>query len=487
MQSTEKRSILFAIFEAEPFLKTGGLGDIGGSFPGALKKTGCPIRVILPKFSSIPEIYREKMRKVAELTVPLAWRRQYCGIETLDYKGVTYYFVDNEYYFKRENPYGYGDDAERIAFFSKAVLESLQYLPDFSCAILHCNDWHTALIPVFLQEYYRNLPLYASIRTIFTIHNLAYQGIFPWSVLTDVLGFSENSFAARQLQYDDTVNYMKGGILYSDLLTTVSPTYAQEIRDSYFGQKMENFFVQRQDQLFGILNGIDTETYNPAHDPWIAYPYDVEHLEDKQRNKQALQQELGLPEKEDSPLFVMVSRLTEQKGVQLLIEILGQWLEGDVQVAVLGNGEKTYEEQLQRLSDYYPQKLRVHLTFDVALARRFYAGADGLIMPSRFEPCGLSQMIAMRYGTLPIVHETGGLKDTVQSYPSLGGDGWGFGFFEYHASALLGALQWAEKIYRQYPQEWRKLIKRAMRKDFGWERSAEQYRALYQKLYEQAR
>ena len=478
-----KLQILYAIFEAEPFIKTGGLGDVGGSLPSAVCKEGADMRVILPKLDTIPSEYKEKMRKIAEFTVPLAWRSQYCGVETLKRKGVTYYFIDNEYYFKRPSPYGYGDDGERIAFFSKAVLESLQWIPGFSPDVIHCNDWHTALVPVFLREQYMALPAYAKIRTVFSVHNLRFQGIFPGYLLGDVLGLSQSKPAVDQLSFGDAVNYMQGALYYSDRLTTVSPSYAEEIKTAWYGEHMEEIFQRRQSVLSGILNGIDLYRYSPGRDPYIAEKYNASTFrKGKSANKAALQKQLGLKQDPDVPLIVMISRLTEQKGLDLVLGILEELLREDLQLAVLGVGDEKYESAFRHYQSIMPDKVRACMTFDLAMSSRFYAGADLLLMPSRFEPCGLSQMIAMRYGTIPVVRETGGLKDSVIPYNRYEDTGDGFGFANYNAHELLYAVKQGVELYRESRSSWDALVKRAMRKDFSWKRSAKQYIELYEEL-----
>ena len=474
--------VLYAIFEASPFVQTGGLGDVGGALPTALSRKGCDVRVMLPKFGSIPAHFRQQMESVTHFYVPLGWRNEYCGIELLEWKGVPYYFLDNEYYFRREKPYGYFDDGERIAFFSKAVTESIRHLPDFPCHILHCNDWHTALSTVYLREFYCGLPQYDGIRTVFTVHNLHYQGIFGSQVLGDVLGLNGVPAAADQLTLRGDVNFMKGALCYSDILTTVSPTYAKEIRNSYFGEKLEDLFNSRWDRLYGILNGIDTEDYDPARDQALAAPYDAAHFAKKKVNKLALQRELNLEVNAEIPLLVMVSRLTEQKGLDLLLRILDELLLSRVEVAILGTGDAKYENALREIAWRHPGRMNASLFFETALSRRFYAGADVLMMPSRFEPCGLSQMIAMRYGTLPVVRETGGLRDTVQSYNKYTGEGTGFSFANFNAHELLFTLKEAARVYREEPKAWRRMVARAMAADFSWNRPAQTYLEIYRRL-----
>ena len=474
-------NILFASFEAEPFMKTGGLGDVAGTLPSYIQGAGFDIRVILPKLSVIPEKYRAKMEPVACFDVQLSWRKQYCGLLTLKHKGVTYYFLDNEYYFKRDRVYGDYDDGERIAFFSKAILESILHMPDFMPDILHCNDWHTALTPVYLREKFMGIPGFDKMKTVFTIHNLKFQGVFPGSVLGDVLGLHDCP-AAGQLMYGDSVNYMQGAIRYSDRLTTVSPTYAEEICTPYYGEGMDWLFSERKSVLSGILNGIDTKKYDPMTDKAVEIPFDADSLELKRRNKEKLQAELGLTVDADLPMFVVVSRLTEQKGFDLITYNLPEIVRRDMQFVVLGVGEARFEEAFRWYAAANPEKICACIAFDELLSRRLYACGDVLLMPSRFEPCGLAQLMAMRYGTLPLVRETGGLRDTVRPYNQYTGDGTGFSFANYNAHELMGTIDTALDVWKNHPDDWRTMQKTAMAEDFSWRVSAKKYRALYRDL-----
>lgn len=482
-QEEKKLQVLYAIFEADPFIKTGGLGDVGGSLPNAICRLGVDMRVILPKVGSIDENDKKKMKRIAEFTVPLSWRNQYCGIEQLKRKGVTYYFVDNEYYFNREYPYGYEDDGERIAFFSKAVLECLMHIPDFSPDIIHCNDWHTALTPVFLREHYMHLSQYRKIRTVMSVHNLKFQGIFPRNLLGDVLGLADRKNAVDQLSYGDAVNYLQGGLYYSDRITTVSPSYAEEICSPWYGEKLDGIFRHRSAVLTGILNGIDTYKHSPGRDVHIAQKYNVSTVRaGKAANKEALQRELGLSVRDDVPLIAFISRLTEQKGLDLLVHILEELLCEDIQFVALGVGERKYEDAFRYFQGVMPDKASACITFDLPLSSRLYAGADMLLMPSRFEPCGLSQMIAMRYGTVPIVRKTGGLADTVIDFRQDDKAGNGFCFANYNAHELLFTIKDAIDIYQHDLISWMAMRKNAMKRDFSWKNSAKQYIALYEDL-----
>ena len=474
-------NILFASFEAEPFMKTGGLGDVAGTLPAYIAGAGFDIRVILPKLSVIPEKYREKMQPVACFEVQLSWRRQYCGLLTMRHRGVTYYFLDNEYYFKRDNVYGEFDDGERIAFFSKAVLESILHMPDFMPDIIHCNDWHTALTPVYLREQYLGISGFDRIKTVFTIHNLKFQGVFSSSVLGDVLGLHDCP-AAAQLMYGDAVNYMQGAVRYSDRLTTVSPTYAEEICTPYFGEGMDWLFLARKNVLSGILNGIDTKKYDPMTDKAVYFPFNADTLDVKRRNKEKLQAELGLTVDADIPMFAVVSRLTEQKGFDLVTYNLPELMRRRMQLVVLGVGSPQFEEAFRWYAAAYPDRMAACITFDEPLSRKLYACADVLLMPSRFEPCGLAQMMSMRYGTLPLVRETGGLRDSVQPYNQYTGEGTGFSFANYNAHELLATIDLALDVWENRPDDWRTLQKNAMAQDFSWRTSAKKYRALYRDL-----
>ncbi|MDE6635816.1 MAG: glycogen synthase GlgA, partial [Lachnospiraceae bacterium] len=480
-------NVLFAAFEAVPFLKTGGLGDVAGSLPPALKKAGCDVRVIIPKFLDMPDEYKSKLEHVTDFYVPLGWRNQYCGIEQLEHNGVTYYFVDNEAYFARHGAYGYFDDGERIAFFSKAIVECIQYLPDFECDVLHCNDWHTALAPVFLREFYGGIPLYDNIKTVFTVHNLKFQGQFTDLILGDILGLSHIAPAAQQLRCDRTsINYMQGALCYSDILSTVSPTYAGEIQNSYYGEHMEKIFQRRNHVLYGILNGIDTDVYNPEKDMDIAKQFSSDNIDGKKECKRAIQEELGLEQNPDIPLIIMIGRLTEQKGMDLVKKVLDELMRESVQVAILGTGDREYEDTLRYFENVYRGKLSARIMFDEKLSHRMYAGADMILMPSRFEPCGLSQMIAMAYGTLPIVREVGGLKDSVKPYNMYTGEGTGFSFANYNAHEMLFTIKNAIYVYYNKKDDWNKLQQTAMNEDFSWSQAAESYVDMYLRLHPEA-
>lgn len=479
--SSKKMQIVFASAECAPFVKTGGLGDVAGSLPAALVRAGAEVIVMVPKYATIKDEYKAQMEHFSDFYVSLGWRNEYCGLEKLEHDGVTYMFIDNERYFARDYPYGFFDDGERFAFFSKAITESLQHLPaGFECDILHCNDWQTALAPVFLREFYQGLPLYDRVKTVFSIHNVAFQGQFSDTVMEDILGVAHIPAAASQLRCDAcSVNYMLGALRYADAITTVSPTYANEIQTPEFGEGLDGVLRERSYALQGILNGIDVAGFDPATDKRIAANYTVEDRSGKAVCKAKLQEELGLEVRDDRPLMVMVTRLTRQKGMDLVMYALDRILAGGVQVAVLGTGDRDYEDGLRYFQDKYPGTMAARIEFDPALSQRMYAAADMFLMPSKFEPCGLSQIIAMRYGTLPIVRETGGLKDTVIPYNEFTGEGTGFSFTNFNGDEMGDAVFRAARLFWDNRDAWNQLITQAMSQDFSWTRSADKYLDLY--------
>ena len=480
-ETSKKMQIVFASAECAPFVKTGGLGDVAGSLPSALVRAGAEVIVMVPKYATIKDEYKAQMEHFADFYVSLGWRNEYCGLEKLEHDGVTYMFIDNERYFARDYPYGFFDDGERFAFFSKAITESLQHLPaGFECDILHCNDWQTALAPVFLREFYQGLPLYDRVKTVFSIHNVAFQGQFSDTVMEDILGVAHIPAAASQLRCDAcSVNYMLGALRYADAITTVSPTYAGEIQTPEFGEGLDGVLRERSYALQGILNGIDVTGFDPATDKRIAANYTVEDRSGKAVCKAKLQEELGLEVRDDRPLMVMVTRLTRQKGMDLVMYALDRILAGGVQVAVLGTGDRDYEDGLRYFQDKYPGTMAARIEFDPALSQRMYAAADMFLMPSKFEPCGLSQIIAMRYGTLPIVRETGGLKDTVQPYNEFTGEGTGFSFSNFNGDEMGDAVFRAARLFWDNRDAWNQLVTQAMSQDFSWTRSADKYLDLY--------
>ena len=467
--------ILYTAFESAPFIKTGGLGDVAEALPAAVKSIkGDDVRVMLPKLKSIPKEYTDKMQFITSFDVPLSWRREYCGIFSLDYKGVTYYFLDNERYFFRDKPYGEFDDAERMAFFSKAVLESTLYLDDFAPDILHANDWHTALTCVYIKEQYKETKL-SKTKTVFTIHNLKFQGVFGAEIMGDVIGLPWTDETAKLLcngEYGPAINLLKGAIIYADRVTTVSPSYAEEICLDYYGEGLSDVLSGCRDKLSGILNGINNDLWNPAKDEYIDVKFTARGISKKAKNKLALQKELGLSEDADIPMFAVISRLTEQKGLDLLTYILPHIEESRMQLVVLGVGDYKYEEAFSWYANYMPEKFAALIKFDNVLSHRLYAAADCILIPSRFEPCGLTQMIAMRYGTLPLVRETGGLKDTVNNEN-------GFSFKTFNAGDMQYTLDCALDIWFNNKDEWKRKMKNAMAEDFSFVHSAEKHLELY--------
>lgn len=474
-----KKKILFVASEALPYVKTGGLADVAGALPKALCKAGYETRVMIPLYMDISNELRRTMQFVGHCYVTLAWRYQYCGVFQQQYQGVTYYFLDNEYYFKRRGLYGHYDDGERFAFFAKAVLESLRLI-DFKPDILHCNDWHTALVPTFLDTFYRGMEECRDLKTVFTIHNIEFQGKYGDGLISDVLGLPVDK---RSLVYfDGCVNYMKGGIECANRVTTVSPTYAREIMTPFYGYDLQNILSKRQYKLSGIINGIDTVANNPATDTALFANYSLETIQDKALNKRGLQNLLGLPENPDVPMIGMVGRLTHQKGLDLLAGVIERVLNMNLQLVILGTGDWKYENMLRDMQSRYPGKLRAIINFSGDMASKIYAASDLFLMPSKFEPCGLSQMIAMRYGSVPIVRETGGLKDTVIPYDHTTGEGVGFTFYSYDKDDLLYAVERAVGLYYDYKNDWVKVRENGMKMDFGWDNIAKQYIDLYDNI-----
>lgn len=470
--------VLYVASEAQPFMASGGLGDVAGSLPQALRKRLIGCRVVMPLYDTIKQELKDTMTFITSISVPVAWRRQYCGIFQAKYKGVIYYLIDNQYYFKRDTIYGHYDDAERFTFFSRAVLEILPHI-DFKPDIIHCNDWQSALTPVFYSTMYAQDPWYQGIKTVFTIHNIQYQGTYGMDLVGDVVGLKDEN--ANLLEYDGDVNFMKGAIECADKVTTVSPSYANEILDPWYSHGLDTILRDRQWKLQGILNGIDTESYDPETDESIVMNYTAENVaEGKRKNKAQLQENMGLPVREDVPVIGIVSRLVSHKGLDLIKAIFDELLSTtDVQVVVLGSGDWQYENYFRELTDRYPDKMGVRIGFVPSLARKIYAGTDIFLMPSKSEPCGLSQMVALRYGTIPIVRETGGLKDSITD--SGDGEGNGFTFKTYNAHDMLGAIHRALGAYwnKEY---WPTLVSRAIDCDFSWGRSANEYIKMYKQL-----
>jgi starch synthase len=472
--------ILMATSEASPFAKTGGLADVLGSLPAALIGKGAEVSVIMPKYGTIPDLLRTNLVHKCYLYVDLGWRNLYCGIEQSEYNGITYYFIDNEFYFNRENLYGYSDDGERFAFFNKAVMEALPYL-NFMPDVLHCHDWQTGMIPVLLENQYRHLELYQRISTIFTIHNLKYQGVYGIPELKEWFGLKEEYFTPDKLEFFGAGSFLKGGLVYSNLLTTVSATYAEEIKSAFFGEHLEGLLNARGKDLYGIVNGIDYIEFNPKTDHFIYQPFSKSNLKGKIANKLALQQELNLTVGEEIPMIGLISRLVDQKGLDLIACVFNEILAEDIQFVILGSGDKKYEDLFRDAMDHYPGKVSATIRFDNVLAHKIYAASDLFLMPSLFEPCGLGQLISLRYGTLPIVRETGGLKDTVTAYNEVTGEGNGFCFSNYNAHDMLHTIRRAVEIYHRKTL-FNKLKKAAMSCEYSWQSSAGKYMDLYQTL-----
>lgn len=472
--------ILFAGAECAPFVKTGGLGDVLGALPNELAERGDDVGVVLPLYQDIPDKYRQKMQYQGNFIVPVGWRNQYCGIFTYKHHGVTYFFIDNEYYFKRPGIYGYYDDGERFAYFQQAVIMMMERF-NFIPSILHCNDYHTAFIPFLLHEKWGFVDAYRGIKTVLTIHNLEFQGKYNAKTLPGFFNMGYDWFDSGIVRQSGDVNWMKTGILYADRVTTVSPSYAREIQTPEFGQGLDGILRMCSHKVTGILNGIDFKRYNPETDPDIKADYNVRKLRKKVQNKIALQKELGLKRAAHIPLIGMVTRLTAQKGCQLLVDELDNILKFNVQVAILGNGDSFYEHALSEIAKRHPGKMSLTLAFDTKLAQRIYAGADSFLMPSAFEPCGLSQLIALHYGTLPVVHQIGGLADTVWVYDKTKNEGTGFGFKEFSGYQMVQAIKNMLAAYGE-KDIWFKMQRTAMKSDFSWHKSASDYQWMYREL-----
>lgn len=474
--------VLFAASEATPFAKTGGLADVVGTLPRALQKSRVDARIIVPLYGDIPEVYRSQMRQIATETIQLGWRRQYCGLFELQYEGVTVYFVDNEYYFRRKGLYNFYDEAERFGFFSKAVLDiipRLGWTPD----ILHCHDWHVGMIPILLRSHYCRAPWCATMKTICTIHNLEYQGVFPSTILGDMFNLEHDESAASSLEFYGMVNFLKGGLEYADFITTVSPSYAREIQTRYWGEKLDDVLARRSDRLLGIVNGIDPDIYNPLTDPALFANYSVRSFKGKVEDKARLQELLGLEKNASAPLFGIVSRLVKAKGFDLVHRVLDEMMAEGLQLVVLGTGDPQYEDLFREAARRYPDRVAVRIGYDDVLARRIYSGADVLLMPSQKEPCGISQLIAMRYGCIPLVREVGGLQDTVESFNPDTNEGTGFSFTNFNAHDMLHVIRLACEVYKD-KKRWNILMKMAMKTDCSWKKSAKEYGALYRQVLE---
>lgn len=473
--------ILFTAAECAPFFKTGGLGDVAGALPKSLAKKGNEVRVVLPFFTQMPAKYQEKLTDVFNFYVSVGWRKEYCGVKVLELDGVTYYFLDNKYYFDRPDLYGYYDDGERFAFFQQAVIELMErinYIPD----ILHVNDYHTAFIPFLLREKYGWIEAFNHIATVLTIHNLEFQGQYGREILPELFGMATDRYDDGTIKMGTAVNFMKAGIYYADRVNTVSPSYANEIQTPEYGCGLDAILRSVNYKLSGILNGIDYDTYDPKKDKALPFKFDVKNLKGKAKNKAALQKKFGLPVRKDVPLIGVVSRLTYQKGFQLVVEEMANLMQFDVQFILLGTGYPNFEHDFSYFAGRYPEKCSVSISFDVDLAQQIYAGCDMFLMPSAFEPCGLSQLISMRYGTLPIVHQIGGLRDSVWAYNPIEQVGTGFGFEEFSSFWMMEEIKLALSVYNEQQNIWKKMIKTAMESDFSWDSASQHYLELYTQI-----
>lgn len=470
--------VLFAASEAHPFIKTGGLGDVMGALPKSLAKLGVDVRVVIPKYKNIKDELKQKLQFVKWFTVSVGWRNQYCGIFQYQYKGVIYYFIDNEYYFNRDGLYGYFDDGERFAFFNRAVLEFIKQI-DWQPDLINCNDWQTGMVPVLLNLEYKKDEFYSKIKTVFSIHNLLFKGSFSPKVLPELFGYDYMPLVNGSVELDGSVSFLKGGLNYCDQITTVSNTYAEEIKTPQYGEGLDGFLRSKSYYLMGIVNGIDYEECNPQDDKLIFKNFNINSIDNKVQNKLSLQRELGLPQKKDTPMIGLISRLTHQKGCDLIVNMIDRLLQRDIQLVILGTGDYWYEETFKNLQYRYPDKVSANIKFDNTLAHKIYAATDMFLMPSLFEPCGLGQLIALRYGSIPIVRETGGLKDTISPYNQYNGVGNGFGFKNFNSNELMQIIEYALTIYND-KNAWNNIIRQAMNSDNSWEKSAMQYKWLYE-------
>ncbi|MBS5886848.1 MAG: glycogen synthase GlgA [Clostridium sp.] len=473
-------NILIVASEAHPFIKTGGLGDVIGALPVALNDLGADVRVVIPNYRDIKKEIKENLKYIDNFTVNVGWRNQYCGILEYEHEGVKFYLLDNEYYFNRDGLYGYYDDGEKFAFFDRAVLEFVKHI-DWVPDILHCNDWQTGMVPVLLKLEYSKEEKFKNMKTMFSIHNLFFKGMFDPKVLPELFGYDYESFNNGSLEHYGAVSFLKGGINYADKVTTVSKSYAEEIKTPEYGERLEGLLRYRSSALEGIVNGIDYKEYNPEEDKYIYSTYSINDLENKKINKEELQKELGLTVNKDVPMIGLVSRLTHQKGCDLIINILEELLKEDIQVVVLGTGDYMYEESFKSFQGRHPNKISANIKFSNELAHKIYAASDMFLMPSLFEPCGLGQLIALRYGSIPIVRETGGLKDTVTPYNEYDETGNGFGFKNYRFEELLNITKYAIRIYGN-KDKWNNIVRQAMSADNSWEKSAKEYIEIYNQL-----
>ncbi|MDO4523066.1 MAG: glycogen synthase GlgA [Eubacteriales bacterium] len=474
------KKILFVASESVPFIKTGGLADVVGSLPKYLDKEKYDVRVIIPKYQCMKEEYKSQLNYVTHFYMDLGWRTQYVGVLEMKYEGVQFYFIDNEYYFAGFKPYGnIYEDIEKFAFFSKAALSALPVI-GFQPDIVHCHDWQTGLIPVFLKDRFHDGPFYANMKSIMTIHNLKFQGVWDMKTIKNITGLSDYYFTPDKLEMYGDANYLKGGLVYADALTTVSPTYAEEIKTPFYGENLNGLMSARAHDLRGIVNGLDYNEWNPETDTMIYKNYNAKNFrKEKVKNKLGLQKDLGLPQNENTFMIGIVSRLTDQKGFDLIDYMMEEMCQQDWQIVVVGTGEERYENMFRHFAWKYPDKVSANIYYSEDMSHKVYAACDAFLMPSLFEPCGLSQLMSLRYGTLPIVRETGGLKDTVVPYNEYEGTGTGFSFANYNAHEMYNTIRYAHSVYVDKKREWNKLVDRAMAADFSWKASADKYAELY--------
>ncbi|MDD6234371.1 MAG: glycogen synthase GlgA [Lachnospiraceae bacterium] len=477
------KNVLFIASEAVPFIKTGGLADVAGSLPKYFDKTKYDVRVMIPNYKCIPQKYKDQMHFVTSFYMDLAWRSQYVGVLEMKYDGVQFYFIDNEYYFNGFKPYGYiHEDIEKFAFFSKASLSALPLI-NFKPDIIHCHDWQTGLIPVYMKERFHEGDFFRDMKSIMTIHNLKFQGIWDMKAVKDITGLPDSYFTSDKLEAFGDANYLKGGIVYADKVTTVSNSYAEEIKTPFYGEKLDGLMRARSNDLVGIVNGIDYEEFNPETDKRIVRNYNqVTFRKEKYKNKIALQKELGLDVDQKRFMIGIVSRLTDQKGFDLIAYVMDELCAEDVQLVILGTGEERYENMFRHFDWKYNNRVSANIYYSEDMSHKVYAACDAFLMPSLFEPCGLSQLMSLRYGTVPIVRETGGLKDTVQAYNEYEGTGTGFSFANYNAHEMLGIVNYAKSIFYNKKREWNKIVDRGMLTDFSWNSSAAKYEELYDSL-----
>ena len=479
-----KKNVLFVSSEAVPFIKTGGLADVAGSLPKYFDKERYDVRVMLPKYLCIPEKWRNQMKYVTHFYMDLAWRSQYVGVLEMEYAGVHYYFIDNEFYFAGPKPYGYiHEDIEKFAFFSKAALSAMPLL-NFKPDIVHCHDWQTGLVPVYMKERFHEGEFFRDMKSVITIHNLKFQGIWDLKKVKDITGLPPYFFTSDKLEAYGDANYLKGGIVYADAVTTVSESYAQEIKTPFYGEHLDGLMRARSNCLTGIVNGIDYDEFNPETDKRIVANYNQKTFrKEKVKNKKALQQELGLEVNDKKFMIGIVSRLTDQKGFDLIAYMMDQICTEDVQLVVLGTGESQYENMFRHFAWKYPGRVSANIYYSEDMSHKIYASCDAFLMPSLFEPCGLSQLMSLRYGTVPIVRETGGLKDTVEPYNEYESTGTGFSFANYNAHEMMNTINYAKHVYYNNKREWNKIVDRGMLKDFSWTSSAGKYEKLYDNLH----